>query len=410
MIPAPMPANEQQRLAALRAYDILDTPPEEAFDRITELLALLLDTPVALVSFVDADRQWFKSRVGTADTETPRQLAFCGYTILSDDAFIVEDTHLDRRFLDHPLVTEVPGLRFYAGAPLTSHDGLRIGSLCTIDSRPRHLSDRERRILQTLARIASDQLELRRTGQRLDRELHERAAIERRKDELVASVSHELRTPLTSIAGSLALIASGAAGALPDQAKRLVEIAHRNSQRLQLIVNDILDAERIASGKVTFRREPFLIDHVAGQAVEAVQPFARKFGVGLHLATTAGQQLAVAGDAERTLQVMDNLLSNAIKFSPANSTVEIAVEGVGPSAVVSVRDHGPGIAQEFHDRVFERFTMAEGPARPVASSGLGLNIARAIVEGQGGEIGFFSPLPDGGTRFWFSLPRATATP
>ena len=83
MIPAPIPANEEQRLAALRAYDILDTPPEEAFDRITELLALLLDTPVALVSFVDADRQWFKSRVGTADTETPRQLAFCGYTILS---------------------------------------------------------------------------------------------------------------------------------------------------------------------------------------------------------------------------------------------------------------------------------------------------------------------------------------
>ncbi len=153
---APKPDNEPQRLAALQGYEVLDTPPEPAFDRITALLALLLDMPVTLVSLVDADRQWFKSRVGMPIVETPRALAFCGYTILSDALFVVEDTHLDQRFHDHPMVTERPGLRFYAGAPLVTPEGLRIGSLCAIDNRPRQLTEREQQIISTLAGVVSD--------------------------------------------------------------------------------------------------------------------------------------------------------------------------------------------------------------------------------------------------------------
>lgn len=406
MRPAPRPDNELQRLAALQDYEILDTPPEPAFDRITRLLALLLDMPVALVSLIDADRQWFKSQVGIAITETPRDLAICSYTILGDGLLVVEDTRLDQRFHDHPMVSERPGLRFYAGAPLTNPEGLRIGSLCAVDHRPRQLAEHERQILATLAAVASDQLELRRTSRRLGEELAERHAIERRKDELVAMVSHELRSPLTAIAGSLGLLSRGAAGTLPDQAKRLVDVAHRNSQKLELIVNDILEVERLASGKVSFRQASFPVAPLVAQAVEAMRPFAQKFGVELHLTGPDQPALTGSGDPDRTLQVMDNLLSNAIKFSPAEHQVDVSVEDFGSAARIAVRDRGPGIANEIRGRIFERFTMAEAPARRGASSGLGLNIARFIVLAQQGEIGFDSPLSDGGTRFWFTIPKA----
>lgn len=223
-------------------------------------------------------------------------------------------------------------------------------------------------------------------------------------------VSHELRTPLTAIAGSLGLLAKGAAGVLPDQATQLVDVALRNSERLELIVNDILEVERLASGKITFRQEPFPVAGLVAQAVQAMQPFARKYGVGVDLTGSTDSMLTASGDPDRTLQVMDNLLSNAIKFSPAGQSVDVILEDCGPAVRIAVRDRGPGIADEVSSQIFERFTMADAPVRRGASSGLGLNIARSIVAAQGGEIGFDSPLPDGGTRFWFTIPKAIVAP
>ncbi len=126
--PTPLPPDEAERLAALRRYEILDTPPEEAFDRLARLAAQLLGVPVALVSLVDADRQWFKSRRGLDLGETPRRVAFCAHTILADEVLVVEDARADPRFARNPLVADPAGVRFYAGAPVTTPDGYRIGS------------------------------------------------------------------------------------------------------------------------------------------------------------------------------------------------------------------------------------------------------------------------------------------
>jgi diguanylate cyclase (GGDEF)-like protein/PAS domain S-box-containing protein len=170
--------NEAQRLAALRRYEILDTPPENCFDRFTRLAALLLNVPVAVISFVDADRQWFKARLGSDIQETPRDIAFCAHAILGNEPMIVEDARHDERFEDNPLVTAANGVCFYVGAPIRTRDGCNIGVLCAIDHVPRRITPEQAAGLSELSALVMDELELRIANNRLSRELDERRTIE----------------------------------------------------------------------------------------------------------------------------------------------------------------------------------------------------------------------------------------
>lgn len=161
---APLPANEAARLALLRDYQILDTPPEEVFNRIVRLASNLIGTPIALVSLLDETRQWFKAKVGLDVDETPRDHAFCSYAILFDDVMEVADATTDDRFQDNPFVTGPSSIRFYAGAPLATSGGEKMGTLCVIDTKPRTLTNQEREILRDLAALVSEEMELRRAG------------------------------------------------------------------------------------------------------------------------------------------------------------------------------------------------------------------------------------------------------
>ena len=157
---APIPKNDPQRLAALHALNILDTPPEERFDRVTRLAKHLFDVPIVLISLVDTNRQWFKSRQGLAVEEMPRASSFCGHAIMSEDTFIIPNAREDDRFADNPLVTNEPYFCFYAGQPLSAADGSRIGTLCVVDTQPRQLNEEEINLLQDLAAIVESEMNL----------------------------------------------------------------------------------------------------------------------------------------------------------------------------------------------------------------------------------------------------------
>ena len=160
--PAPVPPHESERLVALQRYEVLDTEPEQRFDDLTLLASHICETPIALITLVDAERQWFKSRVGLTTTQTPRAISFCGHAILKDDVMVVPDAAADPRFAHNPLVTGEPHARFYAGAPLLSPGGQTLGTLCVLDRVPRDLTPGQLDALRALARQVVAQLELRR--------------------------------------------------------------------------------------------------------------------------------------------------------------------------------------------------------------------------------------------------------
>ena len=234
------------------------------------------------------------------------------------------------------------------------------------------------------------------------RDITERRRVEAMKDEFVSTVSHELRTPLTSIAGSLGLLAGGAAGELPDRAARLIGIAHSNSQRLVRLINDILDVEKLESGKLELTLAELDLHDIARRSIEGLSGYADQLGVTLGLAP--GGAAPVRGDADRLIQVVTNLLSNAAKFSPRGGTIRVSVNPEGRIARLSVADQGPGIPENFRSRIFGKFAQADATdTRAKGGTGLGLAIAREIAERHGGRL-WFESVPGEGATFYLDLP------
>ncbi|WP_313553732.1 CHASE domain-containing protein [Stutzerimonas nitrititolerans] len=242
---------------------------------------------------------------------------------------------------------------------------------------------------------------LRISGTSMDLTEHKR--IEQMKNDFVSTVSHELRTPLTSISGALGLINGGALGEVPPAMQQMLDIAHRNSQRLGHLINDLLDMEKIAAGKMSFDMHEHSLHQLLEEALASNQAFAAQLGVNCVLREVVDVQVWV--DASRLQQVLGNFLSNAIKYTPEGGEVSLHCSVPDATHVrISVTDQGPGIAAEFRARVFEKFAQADASdSRQKGGTGLGLAITKEFIERMGGTVGF-DTAEGQGTTFWCELP------
>ena len=352
---------------------------ESALRESERELRLITDAVPAVITYVDADERMRFCNIAMARLVEQPPETIVNRTmreIFGEDRYRAFEPHVRRALAGEDVHFEHTRVKADGGL---------------VDLAVKYLPRRnERGEVEGFYTLATDITEIRR--------------LERLKGEFVSTVSHELRTPLTSIRGSLGLLSGGVGGALPDKARGLIEIAKNNCERLIRLINDMLDIEKIESGKMTFNLRPLELMELIEQVARANDGFAVQHGVRLQV-TAAVPGAKVQGDGDRLVQVLTNLISNACKFSPAGSSVDIAVARMGERLRVEVADHGPGIPDAFRQRIFQKFSQADASdTRKEGGTGLGLSISKAIIERLGGEIGFSSE-PGKGAIFYFALPE-----
>ncbi len=495
----------------LDQYAILDTPPESNFDDLTSMAAAVCDTPMALLSLLDQDRVWFKSRIGVALQEVPTEMSLCTHAVREGDVFIVPDTLMDPRFRQNPLVAESPGIRFYAAASLITSEGIPIGTLCVMDRVPRHLGVDQVESLRSLARHASYLLELRRfsladpqgeqsastlaspsilfdfaptplivcSGNTLsvieanlaavnlygfsreemvgmplrdvflsdgefkfqedDRPLlayHRRKSGEVLKVKLTSKrifhagepayllsieeqdsgarvpqaerielpiVCHELRQPLTAIHSSLGYMVGIGAQDFPNEWRKVLEIAYRNTLRMLRLVNDLQETSALSLGITRVLSEELSLSNVIQEAIDLNEPAAVQAESKILFSGSLSGAI-ISADRYRLIQVFSNLFSNALRFSPSGKPVVVSMVLIDGNFEVRVKDHGPGIPNDIRKQIFEG--MVNGERRKAKQgSGLGLYICKLILEAMGGSIRFETS-ESLGTTFYVTIPAS----
>ena len=396
-MPAAIPVNESERLQALRRYGLLDTPAEQAFEDLTQLASFICGTPISVISLIDADRQWFKSRIGLAPQETHRDLAFCAHAILEDGVFVVPDATKDGRFVTNPLVTGDPNIKFYAGSPIVTSDGMPLGTICVIDSVPRELTAGQLSALEALSRQVMAQIELRKRFSEIEDAYQKLEALDQMKSQFVSMVSHELRTPLTSIRGGLQLALEGIDATSHKDEHALLNAALHSSERLIRLTNDILDMSKFEAGKMQLRLIRTRFEPLVDVAISAVGNMpGRNVKIERDIAPNLPD---VTVDPDRIVQALVNFLSNAIKFSPPDASVRVSARAERGGVLCTVTDHGAGMTREERERLFQPFVQLESGLK-AGGTGLGLVITSHIIEQHGGTISV-DTAPGKGSSFSF---------
>ncbi|MBT8202383.1 MAG: GAF domain-containing sensor histidine kinase [Acidimicrobiia bacterium] len=392
--------NEAARQAALDAYAIVDTAAEDAYDDITFLAAQICGTPIALVSLIDRDRQWFKSRVGIEATETSRDVAFCAHAIQRpQELFVVPDAIRDARFSDNPLVVNDPSIRFYAGAPLTTTHGHAVGTLCVIDRVPRDLDRTQTESLLALSRMVVAQMELRLAKDHAE-------AADKAKMRFLANMSHEIRTPLNAILGLSEVMSVEAYGPLgDDRYGEFVSDIHGAGNHLLGLIDEVLDYAAVEGDHLKLKEAMVDPDAIVDSVMRMLAVHSREKGIELTASVPDGLPLVLA-DEQRLRQVLINLGTNAIKFTPAGGRVELRVSTTPAGGMqIVVSDTGIGMTADELDVALTPFGQIEGDVAMRSGSGLGLPITKRLVESHGGILQLSSS-PGGGTEATMTLPAA----
>ena len=436
-----IPPNETERLAAVARYEILDTPADGAFDRITALASRFLNVPIAIVSIVDRDRIWFKSHHGVEVQQIGRDPGLCASAILQEQVYTVGNAKVDPRTLANPLVAGEFGLQFYAAAPLITSDGFKLGTVCVLSRQRRQITEAEKATLRDLAAIVMDELELRLAAKKAVRTeiaLRE-AALEatRAKSEFLATMSHEIRTPMNGVIGMTGLLLNTE---LTFQQRSFVDIIRSSGDALLTIINDILDFSKIESRMLELEEQPLSLPDCLEGALDLVALKAAEKSLDLAYLIEPGTPSMIIGDVTRLRQILVNLLSNAVKFTETGEVVVSVTArqlvGAGkddnpslkqttfkqnpPSSgepesgrispphpryeiQFAVQDTGIGIPSDGMDRLFKSFSQVDSSTtRRYGGTGLGLVISQRLSEMMGGQMWVDSVVGRGST-FHFTI-------
>jgi signal transduction histidine kinase len=401
---APLPENEFDRLAQLCAYEILDTGRDPRFERIISLAAAIFEVPICLVSLVDGARQWFKAKIGLSETQTPRDVAFCGHTILSDEALVIEDAKLDPRFADNPLVTGAPYIRFYAGAPLIVATGYRLGTLCIIDTKPRSIDISQVRQLKALAAVVADSLDIHKQLHAVTEGLSEAKVQAKERNLLISSISHELRTPLHLIVGYAEMIEGELLGSLGHtKYKEYAKFIRQSGHHLSELIDSALQIGKSGYG-INLQRDEIDLNFEIESLAKTFEGAIANKNQQLVIEQSA-QRICVYGNRRALRQITINLISNASKYSPSGATISVRVSGSDRRGYLSVTDTGPGMPGNVLKSLGQPFiTGRQGGGD---SNGLGLRITKQLADAMKGVLSFKTPI-SGGTQVDLALPICVA--
>jgi GAF domain-containing protein len=383
-----MPPDEYARLRTLRDLEILDTPPEEEFDDIVRLASSICGAPMSTISLIDVNRQWFKARHGLDACETDREVSFCSHAILGRDLLVVPDATLDPRFADNPAVTGGPGIRFYAGAPLLTSDGVTLGTLCVVDLVPRRLTVAQLRALRALARQVTAALEFRRFAPAIGA----RHRAELLADECGSLVGHGLREPLHRLREAL----------LADDLTRVGDALRPHRPELLRLLDDLLELGAGEGSRLRIRRID--LAYLAERAVESVRPIADAKDIPITVRIDA--RASVSADPVRLGQALAHLLFSAVKYTPSRGRVEVVAAGDG-AASLHLRDLSPAPARQPCDLYEHLYRGAFAPAPPDRGADLSLAVVKSILDAHHATVAL-SAGPDAGTDLHIVFPRPPA--
>lgn len=394
MIKPDIPTNESERLQRLKSLSLLDTLAEEEFDDVALIAAQICETPIALISLVDQDRQWFKSRVGLEAAETHRDLSFCAHAINTPESlFEVNDATGDERFHDNPLVTDGPQVVFYAGVPLVTNDGYALGTLCVIDHQPKTLTDAQKEALQALSRQAMRMLELRSTKTQNEALIGSLRVKNTALEQFATMAAHDLKSPVQGIHGLLNLFLASHSEVLTEEGHTLLTGIKTTSSKLADMIQQLLEEAR-SEALLAERKRMVQLDKFSESIKLA-------FAYALHSTIEFNYTIATVFVNEAALhQILVSLLNNAIKHNPGQS-VYISVE-VRPTAAgyeFTVADNGTGIPAHRREEVLQKIS---GSALRNTGN-VGLSVMKQLVERQQGTIRV-TDSPMGGAAFTFILP------
>lgn len=397
MISAALHPKETQRIEELLRYEVLDTEDEKALDELTQLASVICGTSISLISLVDKDRQWFKSRVGLDAAETTRDMAFCSHAILQDQIFEVPDTLKDQRFVDNPLVTGSPDIRFYAGAPLVSTSGMPIGTLCVIDTEPKKLNEKQQLALNTLAKQVISQLELR---------LHNRQLLRMQKDQqqIFAMMSHDLRSPFNGILGLSQLIQAEAQTLKPEVLSAMADGILESSLKVYQLLDEILQWSSNQLGAIQVELEATTLKPLIMETLDLMKDsFTFKK---LNITCDINEDIVALADANLTKTIIRNLLANAIKYTPEQGSIHIETLSNNGEIQLVITDTGTGVPEELKDQLFGDSVMSQRGTQGELGHGLGLSLCGDFARKQQGFLSIDKDYKDG-AKLILNLPSAS---